>query len=91
VFPDGPARNLQAHHNIAPTDPVEVVRPAAGLDQGPQPSQCSESAPVKTSIAQLVMQDARNDQLFRPVKFCSFDCFRQSAHFSFSLAHLAFA
>src|SRR5258707_10075182 len=27
-FPDGPARNLQAHYNIAPTDPVEVVRPA---------------------------------------------------------------
>ena len=24
----GPARNLQAHYNIAPTDPVEVVRPA---------------------------------------------------------------
>ncbi len=28
-LPDGPARNLQAHYNIAPTDPVEVVRPAA--------------------------------------------------------------
>jgi putative SOS response-associated peptidase YedK len=25
-FPAGPARNLQAHYNIAPTDPVEVVR-----------------------------------------------------------------
>ena len=28
-LPDGPARNLQPHYNIAPTDPVEVVRPAA--------------------------------------------------------------
>jgi putative SOS response-associated peptidase YedK len=28
-LPDGPARNLQAHYNIAPTDPVEVVRRAA--------------------------------------------------------------
>src|SRR5260370_2184145 len=28
-LPDGPARNLQAHYNIGPTDPVEVVRPAA--------------------------------------------------------------
>src|SRR6266446_5155920 len=28
-LPDGPARNLQAHDNVAPTDPVEVVRPAA--------------------------------------------------------------
>jgi putative SOS response-associated peptidase YedK len=28
--PGGPARNLQAHYNIAPTDPVGVVRPAAG-------------------------------------------------------------
>src|SRR5712672_294374 len=28
-LPDGPARNLQAHYNVAPTDPVEVVRPAA--------------------------------------------------------------
>ena len=26
----GAARNLQAHYNIAPTDTVEVVRPAAG-------------------------------------------------------------
>jgi putative SOS response-associated peptidase YedK len=26
----GPARNPQAHYNIAPTDPVDVVRPAAG-------------------------------------------------------------
>ena len=26
----GAARNLQAHYNIAPTDPVEVVRPTAG-------------------------------------------------------------
>lgn len=25
-LPEGPARNLQAHYNIAPTDPVEVVR-----------------------------------------------------------------
>jgi putative SOS response-associated peptidase YedK len=25
-LPAGPARNLQAHYNIAPTDPVEVVR-----------------------------------------------------------------
>ncbi len=28
-LPAGPARNLQAHYNVAPTDPVEVVRPAA--------------------------------------------------------------
>src|SRR3989442_14018908 len=28
-LPEGPARNLQAHYNVAPTDPVEVVRPAA--------------------------------------------------------------
>jgi putative SOS response-associated peptidase YedK len=28
-LPDGPARNLQAHYNVAPTDPVEVARPAA--------------------------------------------------------------
>src|SRR6266852_1021053 len=28
-LPDGPARNLQAHYNVAPTVPVEVVRPAA--------------------------------------------------------------
>jgi putative SOS response-associated peptidase YedK len=28
-LPDGPARNLQTHYNVAPTDPVEVVRPAA--------------------------------------------------------------
>src|SRR5262249_14834941 len=34
---------------------------------------------------------ARNDQLLRPVSFWSFDCFWQSAHFSFSLAHSAFA
>lgn len=27
-LPAGPVRNLQAHYNIAPTDPVEVV----GLD-----------------------------------------------------------
>src|SRR5262249_48563698 len=26
----GAARNLQAHYNIAPTDPVDVVRSAAG-------------------------------------------------------------
>ena len=26
----GAARNLQAHYNIAPTDPVDVVRPSAG-------------------------------------------------------------
>ena len=25
-LPDGPTRNLQAHYNVAPTDPVEVVR-----------------------------------------------------------------
>src|SRR5260370_41609922 len=25
-LPDGPARNLQAHYNVAPTDPVNVVR-----------------------------------------------------------------
>jgi len=29
-LPDGPAPNLQAHYNIAPTDPVAVVKPAAG-------------------------------------------------------------
>jgi len=29
-LPDGPARNLQAHYNVAPTDPVEVVRQAPG-------------------------------------------------------------
>jgi SOS response associated peptidase (SRAP) len=29
-LPDGPPRNLPAHYNIAPTDLVEVVRPAAG-------------------------------------------------------------
>jgi putative SOS response-associated peptidase YedK len=28
-LPDGPARNLQAHYNVAPTDPVNVVRPLA--------------------------------------------------------------
>jgi putative SOS response-associated peptidase YedK len=29
-LPDGPAPNLPAHYNIAPTDPVQVVRrPAA--------------------------------------------------------------
>jgi putative SOS response-associated peptidase YedK len=28
-LPDSPARNMQAHYNVAPTDPVEVVRPAA--------------------------------------------------------------
>jgi putative SOS response-associated peptidase YedK len=27
-LPDGPARNLQAHYNVAPTDPVNVVRTA---------------------------------------------------------------
>src|SRR5260370_40645298 len=27
----GAARNLQPHYNIAPTDPVDVVRPAAGV------------------------------------------------------------
>src|SRR5262249_53903195 len=26
----GAARNLQVHYNIAPTDPVDVVKPAAG-------------------------------------------------------------
>jgi putative SOS response-associated peptidase YedK len=25
-LPDGPARNLQAHYNVAPPDPVNVVR-----------------------------------------------------------------
>ncbi len=25
-LPDGPARNLQAHYNVAPTDPVNVVK-----------------------------------------------------------------
>jgi putative SOS response-associated peptidase YedK len=25
-LPDGPARNLQARYNIAPTEPVEVAR-----------------------------------------------------------------
>jgi putative SOS response-associated peptidase YedK len=25
----GAARNLQPHYNIAPTDPVDIVRPAA--------------------------------------------------------------
>jgi putative SOS response-associated peptidase YedK len=29
-LPDGPARNLQAHYNVAPTDPINVVRAAAG-------------------------------------------------------------
>ncbi len=24
-LPDGPARNLQAHYNVAPTDPVNVA------------------------------------------------------------------
>jgi putative SOS response-associated peptidase YedK len=28
-YEDDPARNLQAHYNVAPTDLVEVVRPAA--------------------------------------------------------------
>jgi putative SOS response-associated peptidase YedK len=28
-LPDGPVRNLQAHYNVAPTDSVSVVRPAA--------------------------------------------------------------
>ena len=28
-LPDGPARNLPTHYNIAPSDPVEVMRPAA--------------------------------------------------------------
>jgi putative SOS response-associated peptidase YedK len=28
-LPDGAAPNLQAHYNVAPTDPVAVVRPAA--------------------------------------------------------------
>src|SRR5258708_33131084 len=36
-LPDGPARNLQAHYNVTPTDPVEVVRPAAnGVEAGQQ-------------------------------------------------------
>ncbi len=25
-LPDGPARNLQAHYNVAPTDPVDAVK-----------------------------------------------------------------
>jgi putative SOS response-associated peptidase YedK len=29
-FPNGPARNLQAHYNVAPTDPVDVVKLATG-------------------------------------------------------------
>jgi putative SOS response-associated peptidase YedK len=29
----GAARNLQAHYNIAPTDTVEVVRPASGVSE----------------------------------------------------------
>jgi len=29
-LPEGPARNLQAHYNVAPTDPVNVVKLAAG-------------------------------------------------------------
>jgi putative SOS response-associated peptidase YedK len=29
-LPDGPARNLQAHYNVAPTDPVGVVKLATG-------------------------------------------------------------
>src|SRR5215469_11626456 len=37
------------------------------------------------------MHMARNDQLFLPESFCSLDCFSQSAHLSFSLAHLALA
>jgi putative SOS response-associated peptidase YedK len=28
-LPDGPARNLQAHYNIAPTDSVQVLRQAS--------------------------------------------------------------
>jgi putative SOS response-associated peptidase YedK len=28
-LPESPVRNLQAHYNVAPTDPVEVVRPVA--------------------------------------------------------------
>jgi hypothetical protein len=28
-LPDGPARNLQAHYNVAPTDPINVVRTTA--------------------------------------------------------------
>src|SRR5260370_40703264 len=29
-LPDGPARNLQAHYNVAPTDHVNVVKLATG-------------------------------------------------------------
>jgi putative SOS response-associated peptidase YedK len=29
-LPDGPPRNLQAHYNVAPTDPVDVVKLATG-------------------------------------------------------------
>ncbi len=38
-LPAGPARNLQAHYNIAPTDPVEVVR--LGADGQPSWSLCT--------------------------------------------------
>jgi hypothetical protein len=43
------------------------------------------------AASQLVMHDARNDQLLRPVSFLSFDCFWQWAHFCFSIAHSALA
>src|SRR5260370_21018711 len=42
-------------------------------------------------VVEGVMHDARNDQLFRPVSFLSFACLWQSAHFSFSFSHSAFA
>src|SRR5260370_34217187 len=29
-LPDGPARNLQARYNVAPTDPVDVVKLSTG-------------------------------------------------------------
>jgi hypothetical protein len=45
----------------------------------------------REAAAQLVMHDARNDQLSRPLNFLSSACFWQPAHFSFSFAHSAFA
>jgi putative SOS response-associated peptidase YedK len=32
-LPDGPAPNLQAHYNVAPTDPVNVVKLATGAPE----------------------------------------------------------
>jgi hypothetical protein len=46
------------------------VRPATLCKaRNPASIAMNASAAVKTPIAQLVMQDARNDQLFRPVRF----------------------